>query len=453
MRKVIFLIATTISNVGPASYAAPVYELEENTWDNPRFVARFVGSYGFDSGSTPSINAEEKTLFEELATIIPNDPKEAVRRLNESITAESSGALDYTLGNLHFQAGENDEAIAAYTTALEKFPAFSRARKNLGILYVQQGEYDAALDSLLAAVESGGIDGSLLGMIGFCYLNTGKTASALDSYRLALVLEPGSRDWQLGKAQCLINIGEHKEAIAMLEEMIQKDDPSSDLLLLQANAFVADGAPMQAAANIQIVHALGKATANSLVLLGDIFVNDGNPESAMPWYLEAIDMGGLEPDRMIRMVRILCNRDAWMEAESMIARIREQESGKLTDAQTLELLNFEAQSALGQNKDDDAAKILESVVARDPLNGRALLLLADYHWKQGSIERAELNYSRAAEVPAVAPEALVQQARMHVSLKNFSQAAQLLSRAQSLRPQAHVAEYLSKVESAARAVQ
>jgi Tfp pilus assembly protein PilF len=116
------------------------------------------------------------------------------------------------------------------------------------------------------------------------------------------------------------------------------------------------------------------------------------------------------------------------------------------------LLNLQAQVALGRNDDARAAAILESVVARDPLNGRAILLLADYHAKQGDVDRAELYYTRAASVAATEVEALIQHARLLVSRRDFARATHLLSRAQSLRPQNHVAAYLAKVEAAASAV-
>ena len=53
--------------------------------------------------------------------------------LESSITEESSGALDYTLANLHFQAA-NTESDYPYNAALGKFPGFARAHKILNSL-------------------------------------------------------------------------------------------------------------------------------------------------------------------------------------------------------------------------------------------------------------------------------------------------------------------------------
>lgn len=436
------------SSLAPAS----IYELEEISWDNPKFVKAFVGTYAFDAEKTPSINTEEKVLFETLSGLISTNPAEAILQLTAAITPESSGALDYTLGNLHFQAGNRDEAIAAYQAALEKFPGFARAHKNMGILYVQNGQFDKALSSLLKTASLGNLDGSLLGLIGYVYLNMGETASALDAYRLALIFEPDSRDWRLGKAQCLISVGDSAEAISLLDELISKNPQDTDLLMLQANAYLGVGQEMQAAANLQIVNEIGKSTGTSLTLLGDILVNQGSPDLAVEYYLEALKAEDLNVNRLMRTIGVLASRSAWNELDLLITAARDGLGDKLSPDNGKKLLNFEAQVALGLNEDERAASILKDVVETDPLNGQALLLLADYYNKQDGRETAELYYRRAADVSDTEVEALIQHARMLVRYREFSNAASLLNRAQAIKPQSNVATFLVKVESAARSM-
>ncbi|MDQ8204693.1 tetratricopeptide repeat protein [Pelagicoccus sp. SDUM812003] len=429
-----------------------VYELEEISWDNPSFVKAFTGSYAFDTEKTPSINSEEKALFETLTPLIANNPQEAIATLTTAITPESSGALDYTLANLHFQAGNTAEAISAYKAALDKFPGFARAYKNLGILYVQSGDFENALSALLKTASLGTMDGSLLGLIGFVYLNTGETASALDAYRLALIFEPDSRDWKLGKAQCLINIGENKEAISLLDELISANPNDTSLLMLQANAFIGEGEEMKAAANLQIVNELGKSTGTSLTLLGDIFINRDAPDLAVDYYIASLSLDDLSKDRLMRTIRALAIRQAWSELDQLIAATRSAIGERLSPEEETTLLNYEAQVAMGTNDDDRAASILTEVVKSDPLNGQALLLLADYYSKQNEREKAVLYYERAQDVEETEVEALIQHARMLVRERDFAEAARLLGRAQSIQPQNNVEAFLVKVESAARSM-
>ena len=113
-------------------------------------------------------------------------------------------------------------------------------------------------------------------------------------------------------------------------------------------------------------------------------------------------------------------------------------------------MNLKAQSDLAQQRNENAAEKLALVVERDPLNGKALVLLADYHWKKNDIERAELYFERAAKIEAVSADALIQHARMAVSIREFKKAVGLLEKSQLIKPQAHMAQYAERVSAAAR---
>lgn len=423
----------------------------ENSWDNPQFVARFVGTYGFDTGVNPGINQAEKAVFDKLVPLIQNQPDQAIAALKAAITPTSSAALDFTLANLYFQTRAFPEALATYQATLKKFPNFLRAHKNLGRLHVQQGDTKAALAHLLKVIELGGAEGDIYGLVGYCYLQSGAVTSALDAYRNALLLAPRSRDWRLGKIQCLINLGEHKEAAGMLDELIGEKPDDSSLWLLQANAFVASGNTSDAAVNLELVRQMGKATPTSLALLGDIYMNASQPDLALAAYRDLLKGDAIDQERALRAARILASRGAWSEADLYLKELNDRLAAKLPAAGQSEVAALLAKVALARGEDDKAATLLTKVLETDPLNGRALLLLADYHWKKNDRERADLYYTRAATVEEVRVEALVQHARMNVALKEFSAATRLLTRAQSIKPQPHVGDFLAKVEAAARA--
>lgn len=432
---------------------ANIFPLSENSWSNPDFVKRFMGSYGVDTSLNPSITSEDKELFQELVPLIQSDPNQAINFLRTKITRESSAALDYTLANLFFQTQKTSYAVQAYQMSIKKFPNFLRAYKNLGLLYVQEGNYEEARKMLLKAIELGGGDGDLYGTLGFCYLNTGKYSNALESYKMAMIFMPDSRDWRLGKVQCLTNLGRHVEAIEMLNHLIEETPGDASLILLQANSMVANQKPMEAAANLQIVKAMGEANAGSLTLLGDIFVNANNVDLAFPHYMDALKADGLDADRAFRVARVLVSRYAWDQAESYLSEVDSRFGAKLSDSQKLELLNYQASVALGKNQSSKAAEILNQVVDRDPLNGKALLLLAEYHWELDEFEKAELYYTRAAKVDDSKVEALIQNARMRVAMKDYAKAVDLLQEAQLIQPQSYVQDYLAKVQAVARAYQ
>ncbi len=430
---------------------AQSYPLSENTWSNPDFVSRFMGTYGFDTERTPTITSEEKVIFETIAPLISSDPAQAIATLEASLTPESSAALIYTLANLQFQSGKLEAATSSYTKAIKAFPNFLRAYRNLGIVYVQMAKFDQAVPMLLKALELGGQGADLYGMLAYSYLSLGNTEAALRSYEQALFFQPESRDWRMGKVQCLVNLGRQAEAIAMIDDLLKVYPEQTELLLLQSNAYIAQNDPASAAATLEILRAAGKATTNATVLLGDIYLNFNQPDLALDLYQEAAVRADLPVDRGLRIARRLANLSAWTELDRFLADWEGAAAAKFSPAAKFDVLNLKAQSDLAQDRAAAAADKLAQVVEADPLNGKALLLLADFHWQEGDVERAALYFERAGKVKEFTHDALVQHARMLVSLRDYDKAVPLLERAQSLEPKPYIAQYLEKVSGAALA--
>ncbi len=435
----------------PAS--AQVYPLSPNFWSNPEFVERFKGSYGVRSEVEPRISVEERDFLEGIAPLMESQEREAIRRLNEFTTSQSSAALDYLQGNLHFTIDEYDQAVAKYETSIRKFPSFLRAYKNLGLVHVRNGRFDQAVPFLVKTLELGGVDGDLLGLLGLCYLNQGKFNGALNAYRQALIYSPDSRDWKLGLIQCLMNTGEFRQALASASELLQEDPNQPELLLLQANAYLSLQEYGDAIGNLEMVRRMNQADAPTLFLLGDIYINEEVPTLAVDAYLAALeDSDNVQPETALRAAEILLGRNALAESERFMNALQSSVGEALSPRQQLALLNLEAELALAQGDDDTAAEKLQGIVEQDPLNGKALILLADYFRKQDDFEEAVYHYELAAKVAEFEAPALTRHAQLLVSASEFSAAARLLERAQLIDPRPNRGEYLDQVRRAARSV-
>lgn len=443
--KLVFLIAAALGG----DVQAQVYPLSQNSWDNPEFVNRFLGSYGVNTRLEPDISREEATLFNELADLISSDPVAATARLRGAITAESSAALDYTLASLLLQEGNYEQAVGNYKTAILKFPNFMRAYKNLGLAHVQAGNFTDALPMLVKAIELGDGDGNTYGLLGYAYLNTDKPQAALDAYRIAYVLRPENRDWKIGVAQGLNLTGKYDEGAAVLRELIQDYPDYIPFYINRSNALIALGREMQAASHLEIVKRMGKADVASLRLLGDIYLNAFMPRLAVDNYLAALrDDNPISKEGALIAARNLVTFGAFKEADVFISAIQETEGENLNSVETVTLLNLSAEIALAAGNDAEASQILEKVVEEDPLNGRALLLLGNFNNRMGDFEQAEFFYERASEIGSVQVDALIQHDRMLVGNRNYSGAVRLLERAQGLRPSTNVENYLNAVRSA-----
>jgi tetratricopeptide (TPR) repeat protein len=419
---------------------------------DPEWQERFLGSYGFLSGAEPKISDAELLVLRDVLELMKTDPAAASVMLQSQLTGTSSASFDFILANLKFQSQELDEAAVHYERAIEKFPDFRRAHKNLGLLRVQQGDFPKGAEHLSRALELGDRDGRTYGLIGYCYINLESYLAAEQAYRNAILDEPEVRDWQLGLARSLLATEEFKEAAALFEKLIAETPDDPTLWMLQANAYVGLEQPLAAAVNLEAVRAMGKAQPSSLVLLGDIYMNAGMYDLAKGAYLDVIrsDQGATQFSTAYRAADLLVRTRSYDEAREILASIDKRYAPQLSEDDQLKVLTLKAKVERADGRKGEAAELLESIVARDGTRGDALIELASYYHGEGETERALLAIERAQNLDDYEYQALLTHAQFRVSAREYGQAAQLLRRALQIKSEPRVERFLARVEGAAR---
>jgi tetratricopeptide (TPR) repeat protein len=443
------LIALILMAWGAQAVGAdPVPDL----WSDPEFQKQFLGTYGIHPDLEPRLSPAERDLLQRVLPLMSSDPSEAIRVLQAGMKRDSSASLDFTIGNLQFQQGRTDEAAAAFRTAVAKFPAFRRAHRNLGLAEIRLGHHDAAIRAFARTLELGGGDAVLYGLLGYAFTTKDDYLAAEAAYRSALLLQPDNTEWRLGLARCILKQQKHAEAVALLDVLLQAHPDRSDLWLLQANAFIALKQPLKAAENLEIVRRLGRATLDSQFLLGDIYLNEGLADMAATTYGTALEIDPTQPvQRPLRAAEALVARGALDQGRSVAARLKESFAERLTDDERRAILRLEARLAVASGNGGEAVRILEEIVAADPLDGDALMLLAEHHARDGDPDRAILYYERAGSLESFESLALVRQAQIQIGRGKYQEALPLLRRAQEIRPRDEIARYIEQIERLARA--
>ncbi len=441
------ILALSFTQAGGQNEIIP---LRPDYWSDEKFIKKFTYGYTPNTATEPSITSEEKELFETLIPLIRSDINAAITTLRASILPESSAALDFTLGNLYFEKGEFQGAIRQYLIAIQKLENFERAYSLLGKVHVRMGELGKAAPYLVKTIELGGADSDIYGLLGYCYLNQEKVYSAFSAYEQALLYDPDNKDWKLGKAQALLILQKWEESIGIFEELIAEDPDKADYWLLQANAYLGIRKTAQSAANYEVLRRMKKARPDSLFQLGDIYMNEGIPNLAYPVYVEALRADPKQSVRRPLMVaRILTDRGVWDDASLYIASIKSTFNGRLKDDEELTLLTMESRIARATGDDAKAEELLKMIIARNPLAGEALLVLAGIQADHGNFEEAILNYETARKIDKYQRSALMSQAQMHVRQAEYEEAIPLLKEAYELEPEARIQKYIEAVENAA----
>lgn len=418
-------------------------------WNEPDFVRRLLGSYGFLSEAEPRMTAEEQALFRDrIVPLLQEDPLKAVAPLEAAIQPSASAVFEYTLGTVYFQNEQFEQAVRYYEQALAKFPDYRRAQRNLALALVRDGRYSEAIRPLARTLALGGWDGRILGLLGFAYLNENRFASAAGAYGQATIFEPDNVDYKLGLVKAWIGLSQYDAAVAMLDELIQQFPDRESLWSLQANVYIQQERAEAAIVNLEILRQLGRADVVQLALLGDLYLMREHADLALDAYLEAVGMGGpATASRGLRAAGILVNRGAWDPARTLMTAMRA--AGELEGPDALALLKLEARVAVGTGNVEEGLGILEEIARRNPLDGEALLLAGDVLARNGEAEKAAFRYETASRLEGFEADALLKHAQLKVQQQKYAEAVEMLRRAQRIRPRDNVARYLERVEQVA----
>ncbi len=449
--KTIMMAALLLLAAVPGALAQATDEIDR-IWSDPEFKKAFVGTYGIHPDIEPKLGPEERTLLEKIYPLMSSDPAAAKQELETAAAKPDSSALfEYILGNMAFQQDQVDEAATRYGAAVQKFPSFRRAWKNLGLTQIRLGKNDDAIRSFTRMIELGGGDAISYGLLGYAFTSKGDYLAAEMAYRNALLLDPQNTDWRLGLARSVVKQEKYEEAAALLRVLIERAPDRPEFWLLQANAYLGMKEPLRAAENLEMVERMGKATPDTLNLMGDLYLNEGRLDLAARAYGRAVQVDpGQSPARAVRNVEVLAGRGGMNEARELSANVRSIYFGRLPEEDAQKLLKLEARIAVAEGNGGEAVVILEEVVAKNPLDGDALMLLGQHYARTGEPEKALVYFERAANLEQYEATAKLRQAQVLVGQGKYQEALPLLRRAQEIKPSEDVARYLEQVERLVR---
>lgn len=428
-------------------------------WRAPDFQQRFADSLVAESDFEPKVPANERELLLQVADELGKATAEGMQAAQDKAidtlqkrTDKASGASQlFMLASLLFQRERLVEAAGFYEQAVGKQSTFRRAWKNLSLVHMRLGNFKDAQRALTKTIQLGGGDGLTFGLLGFALGSTDDQIGAESAYRMACMLEPTVLDYRMGLARSLFKQRRYADAAAVTGALVGQYPDRADLWMLQANAFAGMNELKKAAENLELVDRLGQATAESLHLLGDIYTNDELTDLAASAYLRAIakDQKG-DVARALRAAKALAARAAHGECEQVLAAIDKAFAAKMDDGAKKEALKLRARIAVARGAGEEEARILEQTVALDPMDGEALILLGQYHARNGKPDLAILQYERAAGVTAFEADAKVRHAQLLVGQGRYAEALPLLRRAQQVKPRDNIQQFLDQVERVAQ---
>lgn len=424
----------------------------DSFWQSEGFQKKLLGGFAPNTKIEPTIiDPGEQLFFREVAGLIYDNRAEAITKLEAYIKPEASAVIDYTLGSLHLQEGNFEEAAKHFDFAIKKFPDFRRAHKNRGFALVRQQNFDDAARSLTRAVELGEWDNAVFGLMGFCYLGLEQYASALTAYNNAILLDPENTDWRLGIIKSNVGIGNYKIAISMLDELIANSPDNTKLWELQAGVLVQANELAKAIVNYELLREMGKLDSKMLMFVGDLYMTLEQAEVAVPVYSQALGQANVDlAKRGLRAAEAMVNQGEFSNAKTLFSKLR-QIDGQ-AQAEELKLLRLESKVDMAEGREKSAITTLEEIVAKNPLDGDALMMIGDYHLTNDENEKAFHRYQLASRIEGFQADAQVKMGQVRVQQRKYNEAIELIRKAQELRPRDNVERFLESIERVARQV-
>ena len=444
-----FLFVRSFVQAGEQTHLSKT-ELE--LWKSPAFQKRFAESYLAETDIEPTVTQREREKMLKILELISSDKMdEAAKQLQKETKEASSAVFDFTLANIYFQKEQLEQAAAGYEKAVEKYPKFRRAWRNLGLIHVRNGDFEKAIRALTRVLELGGSDALTFAQLGYAYLSVENNLCAESAYRMAVLLDPETMDWKVGLATSILKQERYAEAVSLFDQLISENPERADLWMYQANAYIGLNQPLKAVINFEFVDRLGQSTVSSLNKLGNIYVNQELFETGVDSYIRALEkdpQGGT--DHIVPVAKVLIFQGALDQAKRLVESTETLKGNNLSENERKDLLKLRAQIAVAEGSGEEQAKVLEEIVAMDPLDGQALILLGQHCYRSGDFEKAVFYYERAEGLEKFEADAKIRHAQLLVGQSKYSDALPYLRRAQEIKPRDDVQKYLEQVERFAK---
>jgi len=417
----------------------------------PEFQKRFVASYGVLEDREPELQELEISLLEKIGPMVEENPEFAKSMLEGMLGEETpaTATFNFILANLYFNGGALEDALAEYDRAIEKFPTFRRAWKNLGMLKTRNADYEGAVEALVRCIELGDTSPDTYGTAAYGHLRVGNLMAAELAYNAAVMLEPKNIEWIEGKAQAMISGKRFREAVPLLEELLKRNPQRAIYRTFLANVYVETEQFLKAAQVFELMHSMGEGDMATRLQLANIYSLQGMYDLSVDTFVAAqrADLVSLLP-QVLTTVRYLLEMEELEQAKRLFANLGPLGPLWSSENRTRYLLLESSFAARAGESQLVEAKLVEAL-ENDPTEGEALVRLGSIHAERGEKAKAMFFFERAYSSENHEYDALILASEVLIGSKRFGESLDLLQRALNKQPTSELKLLIDQVKAAA----
>ena len=195
------------------------------------------------------------------------------------------------LGTVLKRQGKADEAIEAYTMALNITPYATAMLLNRAALYLEKGLTEKAYIDYCNVIDLIPEDREARFFRAYIYMQRRQYKEARIDYNVLLGKDLKNKSARIGLAMLDQKEGKFIAATESLNQLIEEYPEDASLLKMRANVELEQGFADAALIDLEAASALESADADIYVMMGDIYVQQKKKAQARQAYGRAVELG------------------------------------------------------------------------------------------------------------------------------------------------------------------
>src|SRR5438270_1081093 len=325
-----------------------------------------------------------------------------------------------------FKAGEYDKAKIEYLNVIKIDQGDANAYARIGAMWVEEGVPLRAGAFLIKALELAPDDIASRVNLARVYLAVGRTADARKEGMTVLEKEPGNGEALLA----LVDTSRTPQDISATEQQLakfpQKDSAYYDLAAGAIAAKKSDLSTAEAALQRAVAADPNFAAAHSA--LAGLYLARKDNEKAGLELEKAAKLAKARSPETVRFAQFKVQNGAAEEAKAFLANVTKQAPDFLPAWPIL------GRIANNEKKYDDALKLVENALSRDPANVDARLVQAESWIAKGETKKAVNSIEDLDRTYPGSPVIKYALARLYAKTNNLSQAIAAVDQAVKTSP-------------------